>query len=312
MGDLAQRSGNGTTGSGGAGSSNGATASTGTPGQPVPAPSARTRTERGGSVFQVTVPDNWRTLSANSFIRYVPENAYGPMNGQNVLTHGVELGVARAASTDLLAATDTFVLGLMQGEQTVQRVGEAGWHASPAAAAWHAPLANRSPWAGSAPDGLHVQLADGNLFYVLTVVPERDEVAYAAAFESILRSIRLTIVAADGKPRRVPATRRRARDVDTIRSRTAGTSIAPSLLPGTPAMPRGWRAVFDDAGHLVGSTAVRSTTRPRSRPTWSRSCGSSDGAYVSIVREIRSWMPPWPSCAPSPGWSRRQEDFKPS
>ena len=36
-----------------------------------------------------------------------------------------------------------------------------------------------------------VQLADGNLFYALTVVPERDEAAYAATFESILRSIRL-------------------------------------------------------------------------------------------------------------------------
>jgi Zn-dependent protease with chaperone function len=192
MGELAQRSGNGTASSGGSGSSTGAMASTGTPGQPVPPPSARTRTERGGSVFQVTVPDNWRTLSANSYIRYVPENAFGPMNGQNVLTHGVELGIARAASTDLLAATDTFIQGLMQGEQTVRRAGEARVVTLGGRRGLATPLVNRSPLGGDERLAVYtVQLADGNLFYVLTVVPERDEVAYAAAFESILRSIRL-------------------------------------------------------------------------------------------------------------------------
>ena len=81
------------------------------------APSARSRTERGGSVFQVNVPSNWRTLSANNYIRYVPENGFGPMNGQNVLTHGVELGVARAGSTDLQEATDTFIQALSRANR---------------------------------------------------------------------------------------------------------------------------------------------------------------------------------------------------
>ena len=120
-------------------SAGGGIATTGTPGQPVPAAVARTRTERGGSIFQVNVPDNWRTLSANSDIRYVPENAFGPMNGQNVLTHGVELGVARAASTDLMAATDTFIEALMQGEPTVRRAGESRVATIAAVAAWRRP-----------------------------------------------------------------------------------------------------------------------------------------------------------------------------
>jgi len=193
MGELAQRSGNGTTGGGDTTSTNGAMASTGTPGQPVPTPSTRTRTERGGSIFQVTVPDNWRTLSANSYIRYVPENAFGPMNGQNVLTHGVELGVARASSTDLVSATDTFVQGLMQGEQTVRRSGEARVVTLAGRRGLATALVNRSPLGGDERLAVYtVQLADGNLFYVLTVVPERDDVAYTATFESILRSIRLS------------------------------------------------------------------------------------------------------------------------
>ena len=188
MGELAQRSGNG----GGNGSNSGAMASTGTPGQPVPPPSTRSRSERGGSIFQVNVPDNWRALSANNFIRYVPENAYGPMNGQNVLTHGVELGVARAASTDLMSATDTFLQALMQGEQTVQRSGETRVVTLAGRRGLATPLVNKSPLGGEERLAVYtVQLADGNLFYVLTVVPDRDEAAYASTFESILRSIRL-------------------------------------------------------------------------------------------------------------------------
>ena len=53
-------------------------------------------------------------------------------------------------------------------------------------------LINRSPLGGiERLDIITVQLADGNLFYALTVVPDRDEAAYADTFESILQSIRL-------------------------------------------------------------------------------------------------------------------------
>jgi beta-barrel assembly-enhancing protease len=189
MAELAKRG----TSDGGTASTGGVLASTGTPGEPVPAPSRRMRAERGGSIFQVRVPDNWRTLSANSFIRYVPENAYGPMNGQTVLTHGVELGVARASSTDLQASTETFIRGIMQGEQTVRLAGDMRLVTLAGRRAIATPLVNRSPLGGEERLAVYTaQLADGNLFYVLTVVPERDEVAYADTFETILRSIRLS------------------------------------------------------------------------------------------------------------------------
>jgi beta-barrel assembly-enhancing protease len=187
MSELAKRdAGGGTTTAGGA------TASAGTPGQPVPAPSSSYRTERGGSVFQVRVPSNWRTLSANNFIRYVPENGYGALNGQTVLTHGVELGVARASSTDLAAATDTFVEAIMRSEPSVQRSAQARVVTLAGRQALATPLLNRSPLGGEERIALYTaRLADGNLFYVLTVVPERDEAAYDAVFDQILDSIRL-------------------------------------------------------------------------------------------------------------------------
>jgi beta-barrel assembly-enhancing protease len=188
MGEIAKRG----TSDDGSTSAGGGLASTGTPGQPVPAPSRRMRTERGGSIFQVNVPDNWRALSANNFIRYVPENAYGPMNGQNVLTHGIELGVARAETTDLQAATDSFVDALVRGEPTVRRTGEPRPVTVAGRRGLATALVNRSPLGGDERlDIVTAHLADGNLFYVLTVVPDRDEAAYADTFETILQSIRL-------------------------------------------------------------------------------------------------------------------------
>ena len=192
MGELAQRTANGTGGGGNTSSAGGGLASTGTPGQPVPPPSARTRTERGGSIFSVNVPSNWRTLSANSFIRYVPENGFGPLNGQNVLTHGIELGVARATSTDLAEAADAFVEGLIRSESTIRRSGEPRVVTFAGRRAVATALVNRSPLGGEERlDIVTARLADGNLFYALTVVPERDEAAYADTFEGILQSVRL-------------------------------------------------------------------------------------------------------------------------
>jgi hypothetical protein len=192
MTDMTAR--NTATGSAGGGATSaGGVATTGTPGQPVPPPSLRQRIERGGSIFQVAVPDNWRTLSANSFIRYVPENAYGPLNGRTVLTHGVELGVARAASNDLESATATFLDALLRGEPSVQRGGRPRVVSLASRPALATPLLNDSPLGGDERLAVYTtQLADGNLFYVLTVVPGRDEVAYAGTFQNILQSIRLT------------------------------------------------------------------------------------------------------------------------
>ena len=192
MSDIAKRD-TGNASTGGSTTANGGLASTGTPGQPVPAPSPRLRTERGGSIFQVSVPDNWRALSSNNAIRYVPENGYGPMNGRTVLTHGVELGVTRAETSDLTSATDTFIAAIARGEPSVQRAGPSRVVTISGRRTLATPLSNESPLGGDERLAVYTTpLADGNLFYALTVVPGRDEAAYASTFESILRSIRLT------------------------------------------------------------------------------------------------------------------------
>jgi len=177
---------------GGSGSRGGRPANTGTPGQPVPAPSSQLRSLDGG-VFQASVPSNWIALSGSNTLRVVPENGYGPMNGETVFTHGVEFGVANASSRDLQQATATWLRAIAQGNPDLRRNGESGYVKVSQRTAIVTPLTNPSPLGG--PEHIEVYtllLSDGHLFYYLSVAPERDRQTFQQTFDRILQSIKLT------------------------------------------------------------------------------------------------------------------------
>lgn len=163
-------------------------------GDRVPPPSAQLRTVRGGNLFRASMPANWQAISSNSSIKYVPQNAYGQVsNGQTVFTHGVELGVTRSPSRDLAAATDAFIRALAKSNPGLRTAGQARALTMSQRQAIGTPLVGESPLGGRERIGVYTTfLSDGNLFYYLTVVPEDEASAYAAAFERIGQSIRLT------------------------------------------------------------------------------------------------------------------------
>lgn len=178
---------------GGGGGDTGTAESTGTIGQPVPAPAAQYRTMRGGRLFQVNVPVNWTAVSANNSVKYVPPNAYGTLRGQTVLTHGVELGVARASSRDLRQASETLVQAFLQSNPEMRVTGPATATRLSNRTALATPMVGRSATGGTEQVGVYTAfLADGNLFYYLTVVPENERNAYAAAFNRVGQSIKIT------------------------------------------------------------------------------------------------------------------------
>ena len=182
MADLAR--------SGGGGGSE--PAPTGVIGQPVPAPSTQYRTARGGELFQVNVPSNWQALSSNSSVKFVPQNGYGEIRGERALTHGVELGVARASSRDLREATQTLVEVFVRGNPELQVSGDQRAVRLSNRSAIGTPLVGRSALGGQERVGLYTTLlADGNLFYYITVVPSEDAQTYAQVFERVGQSIRL-------------------------------------------------------------------------------------------------------------------------
>jgi Zn-dependent protease with chaperone function len=187
MGELAK--------AGGAGESGGAPAAVGTPGQPVPRPSTQFREISGGKVFQASVPSDWTTLPSKTAIKVVPQNGFGPLNGQTVFTYGVEFGVAKASSRNLQEATKTWLNAVAEGNPELRLAGDQRTVRISQRSAIATPLVNPSPLGGREIIGVYTTfLADGTLFYYLTIVPENDAQAFQDAFRRIGESIRLTEV----------------------------------------------------------------------------------------------------------------------
>ncbi len=185
MADITRAGGNGSEGGE-------APASVGTVGQPVPAPSTQYRTQRGGQLFQVNVPANWTGVAGTNAVKYVPQNGLGEYRGENVFTHGVELGVARASSRDLAEASDTFVNALLRSNPGMQVASGQRQVGISQRAGIGTVLTGRSALNQGERVGVYTTfLADGNLFYYLTVVPERDAEVFAPAFDRVGNSIRL-------------------------------------------------------------------------------------------------------------------------
>ena len=185
MADLARNT-------GGGGGDN-APASVGRIGAPVPAPSTAYRGVRGGELFQTSVPSNWQAVTSNSAVKFVPQNAYGQQqNGETVFTHGVELGVARASSRDLVESTDALLGALTQGNPSLRQAAQPRQTRLSQRTAIEHQLVNRAHDGGQERVGLITTfLADGNLFYMLTIAPSEELNRYQPAFSRVAGNLRL-------------------------------------------------------------------------------------------------------------------------
>jgi Zn-dependent protease with chaperone function len=167
--------------------------SVGTPGQPVPRPSLQYRDISGGKVFTASVPAAWTSLASKSAIRVVPQNGYGQHEGQTVFTHGVEFGVAQAGSRNLGEATKAWLTNVGKSNPELRLAGTQQAIRVSQRSALATPLVNTSPLGGQERVVVYTTfLADGSLFYYLTIVPERDAEGFQDAFRRIGDSIRLT------------------------------------------------------------------------------------------------------------------------
>jgi hypothetical protein len=125
----------------------------------------------------------------------VPQNGYGDVNGQSVFTHGVEFGVTRAASRDLTEATRALLQGFAQSNPDLRVAGQQQTTRISQRTALYVPLQNPSALGGQERVSLTtVFLAEGTLFYYMTIVQERDATVFEPVFRQIARSIRLTEV----------------------------------------------------------------------------------------------------------------------
>src|SRR5262245_16442421 len=197
MGELARSQGGRGGQSGGQGGDPRGLAShaVGTPGQPMPRPSTQYRDISGGKVFQASVPSNWTPLASKSSIKVVPENGYGELNGQTVFSCGIEFGIAKSESRDLREATNAWLNAVAQSNPELKLAGQQQAMKISQRSALGTPLINPSPLGGQEHIGVYTTfLADGSLFYYITIVPENDAAAFQETFRRVGESIKLTEV----------------------------------------------------------------------------------------------------------------------
>jgi hypothetical protein len=149
----------------------------------------------GGKVFSASVPDNWTSINAASTIKVVPQNGYGPVNGETAFTHGVEFGVLKAETRDLREATNAWLNALARTNPDMRMSGAQQSTQLSQRSAIVTSLVNPSPLGGQERIVVSTTfLADGTLFYYLAIAPEREAEQFQDAFQRIGASIRLTEV----------------------------------------------------------------------------------------------------------------------
>jgi len=141
---------------------------------------------------QVSVPSNWREVNDGNSVWFVPEGAYGQVNGQAVYTHGASFGVAQTNNRDLQRGTQELINSLGQGNSNLRTTGGYQRTTLSGRNALYTTLSNINEATGR-PETVRVittQLRNGQLFYMVAVVPQNER-GFDSAFEQILRSLRI-------------------------------------------------------------------------------------------------------------------------
>ena len=156
-------------------------------------PSARFRNYTALGVVRLSVPENWREMAEQESVWYAPTGGYGSTNGRAVFTHGINVGIFQTTSRNLQQATNEFLNSLQQGNTNLrsrgnyQRISVSGRNGLSLL------LSNTNEATGQ-PEVVNIgttQLRNGELLYLITVVPESDYANYQVTFANILRSVQL-------------------------------------------------------------------------------------------------------------------------
>lgn len=153
-------------------------------------PSTRVRSYSGGNWVRMNVPSNWREFPSENAVQFAPDGAFGDQG----ITHGVMLGTFKSQNANLNNGTQEYVNGILQANaylrqrNNFQRAYVAGRQGYSTVLAGRSPVTNRN----EVVTVYTTQLSSGELFYLVTVVPEAEAVRYDNAFRNILGSLRLS------------------------------------------------------------------------------------------------------------------------
>jgi Zn-dependent protease with chaperone function len=159
----------------------------------VEPPSGRYETFNGGNLFRLAVPDNWRELQGQNSVTFAPEGGYGGHQGQNVFTHGIQVGMEQTNARNLRQATQQLMQGLAQSNPSIQQAGNFQ-NITMAGRPGLATVLNNHSDVTHQPERIALyttQLQDGSLFFVVGVAPTREFNAYRNIFNRSVQSLQL-------------------------------------------------------------------------------------------------------------------------
>ncbi len=153
-------------------------------------PSTRVRAYTGANWLRMNVPSNWREFPSDGSVQFAPDGAFGSQG----ITHGAMIGVNKSQNGNLNSSTQEYVNGILQANDYLrqrsnfERTYVAGRQGYSTVLAGRSPVTNRT----EVVTVYTTQLNSGDLFYVITVVPEGEAGNYSSAFRNMLSSIRLS------------------------------------------------------------------------------------------------------------------------
>jgi Zn-dependent protease with chaperone function len=155
----------------------------------VERPSTSLRSFTDISWLQMSLPSNWNAQKTGNSIEFAPAGAAGEQG----ITHGVMIGVRPAQRRPLDQTTTAYINEVLQNNDYLTQQGGLKSGALANRNAFAATLAGVSPVTGQTElvTVYTMQLKSGEVFFVATVVPEKESSAYNATFRSVLGSIKL-------------------------------------------------------------------------------------------------------------------------
>jgi hypothetical protein len=142
-----------------------------------------------GDLFRVSVPSNWRELPGRNVVVFAPDGAYG----EDVFTHGMEIGVTPNETRDVRTATEELVASLARGNPNLSKPSGYDRVTIDGRQGLRTVISNVSDATGQQERiaVYTVLLRDASLFHAIGVAPRDRFSDYEDTFRRVVGSIRL-------------------------------------------------------------------------------------------------------------------------
>lgn len=157
----------------------------------VPYPSTGTKLYSSGSLFRMSIPNNWKDFPSGTDVQFAPAGAYGDQG----ITHGALVGTYDGGSgASLSQGSNDYLMSVLEANNYLNQRGGFIKTTLAGRAGYTAQLTGTSPVTGRTElvTIYTTQLNTGEIFYVATVVPESESSRFSTAFRNMINSIKIT------------------------------------------------------------------------------------------------------------------------